>query len=380
MWVDPSDLPGNPMVRAELAADLPAVMAALGCAPDCCGGECCQGDGGCCGGSGGCTCGPGEVTKAGDGSGPKVPKAPMLDTRNLTGVWAEIYGRRNKLLTRHSKAVAAAWDACIAELGSPRSMVQSFRSEARLVAKLADPNRPWWKDAGTAAALAWLQGLYQAKGWAALVAALELAIAEGMAEGEADALALAADRLGRTGFAIGKAFSAALARLQGDPGIAQQAADAAAEMADSAAADLGGTLADQAGDDASEDDMTAAVSDALSGGQSRAVGLGLDWALYAAILAGAVALYQRAMQQQTTESTVPGQPPQEPPPAPARILLDWITAGDDRVCDTCQGYADHGPYSPEDVPGYPHGRCRCSIAEAATMPTSFLAALLDLAA
>ena len=38
MWVDPADLPGNPMLRPELAADLDAVMAALGCAPDCCGG------------------------------------------------------------------------------------------------------------------------------------------------------------------------------------------------------------------------------------------------------------------------------------------------------------------------------------------------------
>lgn len=79
MWMDPADLPGNPMVRAELAADLDVVMAALGCgpAPACCGAECCQ-DGGCCGGDGGCSCGavdglpkPEAVAKAADSKGPK---------------------------------------------------------------------------------------------------------------------------------------------------------------------------------------------------------------------------------------------------------------------------------------------------------------------
>lgn len=33
-WWDPADLPGNPAVRAELLADMPAVLAALGCEPE----------------------------------------------------------------------------------------------------------------------------------------------------------------------------------------------------------------------------------------------------------------------------------------------------------------------------------------------------------
>ena len=49
LWMDPADLPGNPALRPELAADMDAVMGALGCVSDCCGAECCQG-GGCCGG------------------------------------------------------------------------------------------------------------------------------------------------------------------------------------------------------------------------------------------------------------------------------------------------------------------------------------------
>ena len=316
------------------------------------------------------------MVKAGDVG----PKAPMLDTRNLTGVWAEVYGRRNKLLARHQKAVAAAWNACIAELGSPRSVVQDFRSEAQLVAKAADPNRDWWKEAGTAAALAWLQGLYKTKGYAALVAALEDAIAEGMAEGEADALALAADKAGKTGFDIAKAFRAALARLQGDSSVSQQARDAADGMVNGAAGDLGGTLADQADADSTDDEMTDAADDTLDGGKSESVQIGTDWKLYAAILAGAVALYQRVMAPQPTPSTPtsagPEQPPATPSP-PVTILLAWITAGDDRVCPTCQDYADNGPYAPEDVPDYPHPRCRCSVEEDGSTTSPLLVAMLD---
>jgi hypothetical protein len=40
MWMDPADLPGNPMVRAELAASLADVLPLLGTGScDCCGGS-----------------------------------------------------------------------------------------------------------------------------------------------------------------------------------------------------------------------------------------------------------------------------------------------------------------------------------------------------
>ena len=218
-WWDPADLPGNPAVRPELLADMDAVMAALGCGPDA------------------------EVIKAGGAA----PKAPALDLANLAGVWAEIYARRNKLLARHQKAVAAAWDACMADLGSPLPAVRAFRGEAGKVAKLADPDRKRWQDAGTAAALAWLLRLSKTKGWPALVAALEDAIRSGMAEGEADALALAADRQGVAGFVVEQAFRAAYERLAGDTKVARQAQDAATGMVDGAAGDAGRALAGRPG-------------------------------------------------------------------------------------------------------------------------------------
>ena len=67
----------------------------------------------------------------------------------------------------------------------------------------------------------------QRKGWAALVAAIEAAIADGMAEGEADSLAVAAERQGVKGFSLAAAFTVAAAALQGDPDVSRKAQEAA---------------------------------------------------------------------------------------------------------------------------------------------------------
>lgn len=41
------------------------------------------------------------------------------------------------------------------------------------------------------------------------------------------------------------------------------------------------------------------------------------------------------------------------------LLLDWETAGDKRVCKTCQMYATGGPYKFNEFPFIPHPGCRC---------------------
>jgi ADP-ribose pyrophosphatase YjhB (NUDIX family) len=368
-WWDPADLPGNPAIRPELLADIDAVMTALGCtegAAGCCGGDCCQG--GCCGGTSGCGCGPaaveGAVAKAADAR-PKAFRPPTLDIPNLTGVWAEVYDRREKLLRKHLKAVAAAWDACLAELGSSRPVVREFRAKAGQVAKLAGPDAKWWKDAGTAAALAWLLRLSKTKGYPALVAALEDAIRSGMAQGEADALALAADRQGAAGFRIDQAFRAAYERLAGDAKVAQQAQDAAAGIVDGAAGDAGRALADQAEGDGSEQDMAGAVDGALSGDRSQSVGVGTDWWLWLGIGTGALALYQRIGTDGAGGN------------AADVATLVWVDAGDSRVCQTCQDNSDNSPYTLSSAPTLPgHPRCRCSWDTTATVASSWLDAFL----
>ena len=311
---------------------------------------------------------------------------------SLTGTWKTVYDRRERLLRKHLKAVLAAWNACLADL-DPRDVVRQFRQVMDLTAEAvtADPQKAWWKDAATTAALGWLRRLYKTDGYPALLAALEDAIRSGMAEGEAGALALAASRQGITGFSIAKAFRSAYDRLAGDGKVSQQAADALTAIVSGAAGDVGRTLAAQAGDGGSEQDMTDAVDDTVTGKEPRAVEVGTDWWLSAAILAGAVALWQRisgtgsgtgagsAGQPSPDDGTTAG--PDTPPGGggpTGQILLNWYTAGDSRVCVVCQGYEDNSPYLPADVPSYPHPRCRCSVDLAPDSgSSSFLAALLD---
>jgi hypothetical protein len=273
------------------------------------------------------------------------PRMPTIHLGRLEGVWAVVYGRRERLLRRHRKAVAEAWDAATADL-KPRSAVRAFRKAAA-----ATPGTPA-RDTATIAALVWLEAVYRS---AALVAALSSVISDGQAEGEADAIALAADRHGITGADTRKAFLAALALAQADPGLAERAREAVKALIGGAAYDVGRKLASMAAGDASEDDMAAAVQDAISGDQSRSVSANTDWTLHAAILAGAVGLYQRLS---------------------GGILLDWITAGDDRVCARCAGYEDNGPYSPDRVPGYPHTGCRCITSVSRSTPLSHALASL----
>jgi uncharacterized HAD superfamily protein len=281
-----------------------------------------------------------------------------LDLGHLEGIWATVYARRDRLLRKHVKLVMAAWNDCVKPLDASQ-LVQRFRADAYLTSESAtkDPQKQWWQDVATAAALGWLRAVYRSDGYDALVAAVEDAIRSGMAEGEADALALAASRQGKTGFSIAAAFKAAYGRLADDQSVSQQAADTVTRIIDGAGNDLGRRLASMAG--SSADDMAAAIDDMASGDDVNSVDTGTDWALSAALLGGALSLYGAVN-------------------ADSPVLLNWITAGDARVCPTCSGYEDNSPYLPGDVPDYPHPRCRCSVDLAPDSgSSSFLAALLD---
>jgi ADP-ribose pyrophosphatase YjhB (NUDIX family) len=383
-WMDPAGLPANPMVRPELLADLPAVMAALGCTPGpaCCGGDCCTG--GCCGGTSGCRCGTlvddsapvvDEVAKAGGSAAP-----PKGDPDDWSGIWARTHERRTRLLAKHEKAVLAAWNDLTADL-DPRALVLRFREDAGLVAKLASPDRPWWKDRGRDAALAWLYALQQRDGWPALVAAIEAAIAGGMAEGEADSLAVAADRQGVGGFPVAAAFTAAAQTLQGDPEVSQRAQDTAQAILAGAAAALAVTLADGAADDASDSEMAAAVSSTVTGPDVTPVRYALADALWAAAGDGLMRLIGKLMTGSPAPAgTVPGlaAPPSPPPqePVPGLALISWVCEGGS-PCPACLDNQGGSPYAPQDCPPLPyHPHCRCALYLASDVPASFFAAYL----
>ena len=374
-WWDPADLPANPAVRAELLADIDTVMAALGCTPDpdCCQAECCAG--GCCDGTGGCGCGtPGSdgeaVIKAGGSTA-----APKGDPDDWTGIWARTHARRTKLLAQHEKAVLAAWNDLAKDL-SPRTLVRQFREDIGQVVKLADPNRPWWKDRGRDAALAWLAALQAKKGWAALIAALAAAIADGMAEGEADSLAVAADRQGVKGFSAAAAFTAAAQALQGDPTVSQKAQDAAQGIVESVAASLSVTLADGAENGASEAEMADAVSAAVTGPDVGPVKSWLADTLWQAAGSGLTKLIGKLLGGAPEAGpAAPTSPPPEPPAA-GPAFINWVCEGGN-PCPACLDNQGGSPYAVDDVPAYlAHPNCRCALYLASDVPSSFFAAYL----
>lgn len=224
---------------------------------------------------------------------------------------------------------------------------------------MPDPDRNHRKAAAAVATLAWLEGIDRTEGYPALVAAIEDAIRSGMAQGEADALALAADRQGRRGFVVARAFRAAYARLAGDRDVTRRARDTLNRIRDGAATDTGRNLADAG--DGGEQDMATAAADGLSGDGSAS--RWTDWALWAAFGAGALALYQKAAAASGGDRS---------------LLMNFWTAGDERVCFRCEAYETGNPYTPGDFPSLPvHPRCRCVGVAADPLPNSFLDAFLS---
>lgn len=281
-----------------------------------------------------------------------------LDLGHLEGIWATVYARRGRLLRKHVKRVMAAWNACVEPLDA-RQLAAQFRADAYLTSEAAtkDPQKQWWQDVATAAALGWLRAVYRSDGYDALVAAIADAIRAGMAEGEADALALAASRQGQTGFDIAAAFKAAYGRLADDHSVSQQAADAVTRIVDGTGTDLGRRLASMAGDGSSADDMAAAVDDVAAGDDVGSVSRWTDWALWAAFGIGAMALYNLAGVQ----------------------LVSWVTAGDARVCAApCGENEDNSPFLLGQVPEFPgHPRCRCYLDTSDSIASAFLDAFLN---
>lgn len=287
-----------------------------------------------------------------------------LTLGHLEGIRAGIRERREKLLAAHLKAITAAWNACIADLDDPAAVTRRYRRDIHAAAGTVtkDPQKAWWRDTGTATALTWLNGIYHADGYQALVLAAEEALLDGMAEGEADALAIAAARQGKTGFAIGRAFTGARERLDGSHLAGQPALDAIAAMIAGAANDTGRRLAKLTGDGASEDDMTSAVTDLTSGDDIRAVRTWTDHALWKAIGAGILALYGRISGGLATL---------------AAVSVAWVTEGDRKVCPACLANAANGPYPHDEVPSYPaHPGDRCDLETRQRLPLRFLAPFL----
>lgn len=257
-----------------------------------------------------------------------------VDLGKLEGMWAQLFARREKLIDQYTGSVTAAWRPLIT-----RRLFrdQLYHLRADLGLREADRDKTILATA-KAAARAILQALPLTTGWAALRQAIRDALAAGRAEGIVNAVAIAAERAGKVGLDWDIAFTHAYQQLERLGALWSEADGWLARTVDRAADDLGRMLADQAEAGASYDDMLDAAMDLLDNDDVEAVKFVVDWAMTTGADQGALALYQ--MEGVATAT--------------------WITAGDGRVCPTCEHNEAGSPWTLADFPQMPsHPACRC---------------------
>ena len=122
------------------------------------------------------------------------------------------------------------------------------------------------------------------------------------------------------------------------------------------AGDIGRSLAGIGMDGGTAADMVTAVTDMTQGASIRAIQTLVDYAMSGSMSAGTQALYA----------------------AEGVGLLTWITAGDGRVCVSCDSNEGNSPYTPDDFPSMPdHVGCRCVTGSVDDLPLSAFSAFLS---
>jgi hypothetical protein len=252
-----------------------------------------------------------------------------IDLGRLEGLWARLFKRREDLIRHHTGKVAAVWrDLLTAELIT--DAVRELRHDDR------SRTRAGWKTAVTATAAALAASLRSRPQWTPLRQALRDALAAAQAEGATAAAVLAADRAGEKPPDWDEEFDATLDAIAGRYQLWADADTWAGRLLDSSSRTLGRALGDDP--DVEDTDLTDAADQALNDDSNGPVPSTVDWAMTAAAGAGALAAYA----------------------AQGLAQADWVTAGDGRVCATCQNNEDQSPYPLIEFPDLPaHPRCRC---------------------
>ncbi|MFB9926003.1 hypothetical protein ACFORO_12510 [Amycolatopsis halotolerans] len=265
---------------------------------------------------------------------------------HLEGTWAKVYERRTALHDDLLATVLASWRALVRQL-DVGPLVRWYRAgEGLTEAYTDDPNIA----RATDAARVLLHALPEADGWQQIRQELRDGIIAAQTEGQVGALAIAADTLNLPGFNFDTAYDhihSALSQLD------TTWADADAwlrQIVQGNAGDLGRRLASLVKADADYDDMVDAAHDILGTGSEdvRAVSTVVDLAVHQSLTTGAMNLWGREGVQQ----------------------VDFITAGDSRVCPVCDRAEGGGPYDLNNDPPRPplHPLCRCTLT--ATNPIS----------
>lgn len=257
----------------------------------------------------------------------------------LEGVWASVFARRTKMMKDMEALVVPIWrDAMRA------ADIVGVVNEIRQRLGLTEDNDPDWVRKAKAVIrelalrmLSWLPGT---NAWQNMRDAMRKMIASGQAEGYADAIAVAAAEEHRLGFDFEIAFTHAYTALE-NLGQTWAEADVWLERMLARSADqFSRTLAELAATGASYQDMVDAATGILdlTADEADAVEFTVDWALSAGFSQGALDLYRSEGVE----------------------MVSWLTAGDGRVCPTCEQYGMDSPFLISDFPDMPaHPRCRC---------------------
>jgi hypothetical protein len=267
----------------------------------------------------------------------------------LEGTWALVYDRREQLHTDTDAKLMAIWAEVATDLDLPE-MVRQVRRHAGL-GEAFNPATAAMVAVVTGLVLQMLRGLLRKPAWSRLRQAVQDAIATARAEGQAAAIAIAANAANRVMIDFDIAFDDAYAALASASSLMTDADTWLHNLIGDTADAVGRRLADLAANGAPYEDLLAAAEDLVTGSNARAVSSAVDLLTSRALSQGALDLYAR---EGVTE-------------------VDFLTAGDGRVCPRCTDAEAKNPYTPGNapVPGL-HPYCRCAVAARTSLPESLV--------
>lgn len=247
-----------------------------------------------------------------------------------------VYDRRVKLEKKHRTAIWTAWTTMASEVdvADVVASVDSWLAAPDSVAAAADPTP------GLAASIAAQQQLArETEARAQLRLVVADALREAEAQGTADAEQLVAEVRGTVTVEFDLAFQDAMDALGDGAGFDETASEWIDEVIGGYARDVGRAIADGIEQGLGRDALEQLVTGVL--GDSRGVGVLVDYAIANALSDGALRVY--------ADENV------------ARV--DFFTAGDDRVDDECVTAEVGSPYALADAPKPAlHVGCRCMLA------------------